>query len=193
MRFNCFREDRLGSRMADDLYLFQRGQIGKQNGWAEKSSGSESDGEKDDESKGDRVKVQPCKLPKKSKCNQICKFQNVKLGNFKVPMTKEQIAVTDWLKKKVNHIIIFVFTLIISIIISIIIIIILVFIFISFALIVVIIIIKSRNQLGRAIKWCSATVSNIRWCGGEKSVALIVDLFSLTSLFHFRSSDSTAV
>ena len=121
----CFREDRLGSRMAER----KRAQAAKA---MEKKT------------------MNPKVI--ESKYNQICKFQNVKIGHFKVPMTKEQIAVTDWLKKKVNHIIIFVFTLIISIIISIIIIIILVFIFISFALIVVIIIIKSRNQLGRAIK-----------------------------------------
>ena len=115
----CFREDRLGSKMAER----KRAQAAKAM-----------------EKKTMNPKVIELKY------NQICKFLNVKIGNFKVPMTKEQIAVTDWLKKKVNHIIILVFTLIISIII------ILVFIFISFALIVVIIILKSRNQLGRAIK-----------------------------------------
>ena len=42
------------------------------------------------------------------------KFQNIKLGEFKVPMTKEQIAVTDWLKKKVNQIIIITITIILG-------------------------------------------------------------------------------
>ena len=36
------------------------------------------------------------------KCVNCFKSQNVKVCNFKVPMTKEQIAVTDWLKKKVK-------------------------------------------------------------------------------------------